>query len=314
MTAMNQTYKQHRGFSQSAGYTLVELLIAVVIAAMLILGIYSVVGGSLRAREHSREQNDLTRQAQFAMQRMVQAVSRTERLLLPLAENPGTAWSESTRDPGVLAVTLDPTIDRDSDGFADADNDKDGRIDEDLGNDNSNDNMPGLIGIDDNNDGNIDVTAGTPNKDNDEDGVDTEDHLNGIDDDGDGSIDEDIQQDNNKDNAPGLSGIDDDGDGLVDEGQNSDDDEDGQSNEDWLDPVVYFLSGTNLMERMPDINPVDGTDYTERVVADNVSSFRTTRIPAAGKRAVVVEISLTLQGVGGNEIGLNTHVRVGSGL
>jgi prepilin-type N-terminal cleavage/methylation domain-containing protein len=298
-----------RGNPNRHGFTLVELLLVLAIAGVLLSAVGGLIGSALRTQTTVRERNDLTRQARFAMGRMVAAVRDTRRLMIPLAENPATAWSESLRDPGVLAVTLDPTIDRDADGFADADNDKDGRIDEDLPGDNNKDFAPGIVGIDDDGDGVADE-GGEPN-DNDEDGTPTEDSLDGVDNDGDGAVDEDISSDNNKDFAPGIAGVDDDQDGQIDETPNTNNDEDGSIADDWLDPVVYFLNGTDLVERLPNLNPVDGTDYTERTVAENVTSFVVERIPAA--RAVLVAITLELTGPSGESLTLSTKVCVGGG-
>jgi prepilin-type N-terminal cleavage/methylation domain-containing protein len=316
-----------RGGQSHRGFTLFELLLVLAIAGVLLSAVGGLIGSALRTQTTVRERNDLTRQARFAMGRMVAAVRDTGRLMIPLAENPATAWSESLRDPGVLAVTLDPTIDRDADGFADADktldptidrdadgfadadNDKDGRIDEDLPGDNNKDFAPGIVGIDDDGDGVADE-GGEPN-DNDEDGTPTEDSLDGVDNDGDGAVDEDISSDNNKDFAPGIEGVDDDQDGQIDETPNSNNDEDGSIADDWLDPVVYFLNGTDLVERMPNLNPVDGTDYTESVVAENVTSFIVERVP--GARAVLVAITLELTGPSGESTTLSTKVCVGGG-
>jgi type II secretory pathway pseudopilin PulG len=300
-----------------AGISQVEIIIAVVIVSFVILAISGVINNALQVREYSREQNDLTQQAQFAMQRMVTAVSRTRRLILPLADNPNTAYSESIRDPGVLAVTLDPTLDRDSNGIADADNDGDGLLDEDPTGDLTNDFATGVIGIDDDNDGQVDEAhsgSGPAEDDDDEDGVANEDSWDGKDEDGDGTFDEDTKKDVSHDGQAGLIGIDDDGDSLIDEGDKNDDDEDGSVNEDWLDAVVYFLNGSQLMERMPNINPTDGTDYTEYVIADNVSSLRIERLPLAGKIVDIVDITLVLGNAPAEPISINTRVRVGAGL
>ncbi len=313
----------------AAGFTLIEVLVTVVIMGLILLGIAGVLEQALRAESATRERNDLTRQARFALDRMTMAVSATKLLLVPLAENPVTAWSESVRNPGVLAVTLDPTLDRDGDGWADANNDKDfldlnqnavrdpgepERIDEDLDNDATNDGKAGIAGIDDDGDNAIDEGNSV---DDDEDGdFGNEDWLNGADDDGDGAVDEDFDKDLNRDGSPGVAGVDDDGDGLIDEGMPSlldDDDEDGQKSEDWLDVVAYFLSGSTLIERTPNQNPVDGNDFTERIIADNVASFRVERIPKGAGRAVLVDITLALAGDKVN-VQLHTRVRVGAGL
>jgi type II secretory pathway pseudopilin PulG len=293
---------------------LVEVMAAVAIAAVLVLSLARVVMTTLAVNDDARERNALARDARFAMARMVRAVGRTQRLLVPMAENPWTGYSESLFDPGVLAVTLDPTLDRDLDGIADADNDGDGRIDEDLPADTSKDAKPGLIGIDDDDSGIVDFLL-SPSTDDDESGTlaADEDPINGLDDDGDGSIDEDPPADMNGDGAPGIAGVDDDGDGVIDEGSASDDDEDGLVDEDWYDAVVYFLSGSSLIERHPNLKPVDGRSYTQRTVAENVTSFRIERLPRGTRRVDLVEISLGL-GTGRAAVLLRRRVRVGGEL
>ena len=145
-----------------------------------------------------------------------------------------------------------------------------------------------------------------------------EDPINGIDDDGDGDIDEDPPGDMNNDNAPGIAGVDDDGDGQTDEGgDDRDDDEDGQADEDWLDPVVFSLQGSSLVERTPvpwdesSGGGVTGRDYIESTIADNVTLLRFERVPQGGGRAVLIDITLELTGSDGYVASLNTRVRVG---
>ena len=317
------------------GLSLTELLITVGIAAVIMAGLAGVVNQTLNTEDVVRERNDLTQQARFAMQRMVAAVKGTRHLLLPLGENPATVYSESIRS--VLAVTLDPSIDRDRDGWADANNDKDfldsnnnslrdsdelERIDEDTGNDNTNDLAQGLIGIDDDGDGVIDegaVHVSGQYRDNDEDGSEMEDFINGLDDDADGAIDEDIPGDMNKDGDGGIKGIDDDLDGSIDEGPPTDNDEDGQDGEDWFDAVIYYLSGNQLIERQPSLidttgdSVVTGADFTESVIAENVTQFRIERIPQGGGRAVLLDITLVLTAASGKTVTLNTRLRPGGG-
>ncbi len=320
-----------RSVSGQKGLSLLEVLIALAIAGVLIAAISGAVGSALNAQRGTRVQNDTLQQARFAMQLMVNAVSKTRYLMIPLGENPATAWKESERN--VLAVTLDPTLDRNKDGWADANNDKDylnvnnngskdagepERVDEDLSNDNTNDNKAGIIGIDDNGDGIIDTGSTTSN---DEDGISLEDSVgdwnnDGVaDDDQDGSLDEDEHQDMNKDDKPGIAGKDDDLDGAIDEGGKiDDDDEDGLASEDWLDPVVFFLNGTTLMERLPNINPIDGTDYTQYPIAENVSQFLVKRITGGNGTTALVDISLTLTPSNADPVTLNTRIGIGSGL
>ncbi len=309
--------------SEQKGLGLVELLISLTVAAILMGGVMTVVGESLNTEVIIRQRMELTQQAHFAMQRMSKAVGKTRYLMLPLVENPATAWSESVRD--VLAVSLDPTLDRDADGWADANNDKDWqdlnlngirdnneweRIDEDTHSDMTNDAKPGIIGIDDDGDGSIDEGG---KNDDDEDGVTDEEKQGEQDLDGDFSFAEDGHQQMIHDNKPGLAGIDDDGDGAVDEGDKNDDDEDGMKNEDWIDPVVFYISGSSLIERMPVINPLDGTLYIENTIASQVSYFQVTRLPQGGDRAPQVEIKLTLTATDGESFSLTVTV-AGSGL
>lgn len=318
------------------GITLTELLITVAIAATIMAGLAGVVGQALQSEDAVRGRNNLTQQTRFAMQRMVSALTGTRRLILPLGDNPNTDWHENVREQtvpasspegssikatAVLAVTLDPTIDQDGDGFMDADNDKDTLIDEDIGSDNNEDGMPGLANIDDDGDGLVDES----NKEDDDEDEDTagskdEDPLNGIDDDNDGSIDEDIGSDMNADGWPGIVSVDEDGDGQTDESNKEDDDEDeddrGTKDEDWLDTVAFYLNGSDLIERRPtltDINTdglVNGADYIESVITSNVTLFRVQRIPQGSGRAVLVDITLVLTNASNESISLNTRVRI----
>ncbi len=319
--------------TQHNGYTLIELLIALAVSAVLFVGLGSVLGQVLETREDVQDKNDLTRQARFAMQQMVRAVSRSPRLLLPLDDSTNTNWpdnireepappvGDSTLSTAVLAVTLDPAQDLDGDGTPDADNDGDGRIDEDLPQDNTNDNATGIVLIDDMGDGDVDEFKACCYMDDEEDfGIIDEDPINGIDDDGDGLVDEDPGSDMNSDGCPGECSVDEDGDGLIDEGSNNDDDEDGQSNEDWYDPVVFYLDGSTLMQRTPvpwDENAsglVTGLDFITEPIAGHVTRFRVERIPQDG-RSQLIDLTLELTSpVTAETVSLNTRVRVGSAL
>lgn len=317
----------------AGGFTLVELMISLLMGVLILTAVARLATQGLQTEAVVQEHNELAADARFAMQRMVAAVRGTERLLLPLADNPNTNWREHVREQtvpasapegastvatAVLAVTLDPTLDTDADGFADGDNDKDGRVDEDPDYDNSNDGAAGIVGIDDDGDGLVDESSAVDDdEDEDQTGNKDEDRFNGVDDDGDGAVDEDFGGDMNEDGQAGVSGFDDDGDGLVDESNADDDDEDednsGGRDEDWFDPVVFFLGSSTLMERRPNLNPADGTDFTEFPIAENVTRFRVERIPQGGGRAVLLDLTLDTTGPSGKTITLNTRVRVGGG-
>lgn len=313
-----------------SGYTLIELVISMTIAAMLLTGLQQLLGTGLATKELAEEKADLARQGRFAMARMVDAVRGGERLLIPLADNPATTYAENVRsetvpastpqtgsslDTAVLAVTLRTDQDMDANGIFDADNDGDGHFDEDLPADTDNDGEPGIRDFDDDGDG---VVSLSPPGDDDEsnDLAQSDDPVNGLDDDGDGSVDEDPGADNNDDAAPGIVGVDDDNDGSIDEGDVADDDEDGLIDEDWYDPVVFYLNGSTLVERRAvpwDENSdstIDGQDYVESDIADDITLLQFERIAVAPGQPQLVEITLILGT--GNSISLNTRVRVGA--
>ena len=314
---------------KTGGFTLIELMISLVLGVLVLVSIANLSTQALQTDAVTRESQELEQDARFAMQSMVTAVLGTKRLLLPLANNPNTNWRENVREQtvppsapegssilatAVLAVTLDPNIDTDGDGYADGDNDKDGRVDEDTSDDQSNDREAGIVGIDDDGDGNVDESlAAIQENDNDEDDLASEDSIDGIDNDSDGTIDEDLKSDMNNDGAPGILAFDDDADGLTDEGNMQDDDEDDLTNEDWFDNVVFFLGGTTLIERRPVINPVDGNDYEQHPIAENITRFRVERVPQGSGRSVLIDLTLETTGTSGKVVSLNTRVRVGGG-
>jgi prepilin-type N-terminal cleavage/methylation domain-containing protein len=307
---------ERAGYSRQQGFTLVELLLALALSAILVTALSGVAGQVLKTWDAASTTNMLNRDARFAMQQILQAVGQSNHLLVPLNDNPVTAYAENINH--VVAVTLDHVTDLDHNGIPDADNDGDGRFDEDPPADWTNDAAPGIYGIDDNGDGTVD--NGATNSD-DESATADLDPVNGIDDDHDGNIDEDPGSDLNGDGCEGICGVDDDGDGNVDEGSNNDDDEDGASGEDWLDPVVFYLKGTQLIRRQPvpwdedGSGVVDGRDFIESAIADHVSQFRVERLPATIEGAVLVDITLALTDpASGQRISLNTRVRVGGAL
>lgn len=326
------------GTSQhNRGYTYVELMLSVLLGGILVLGLTAVVGQALDTQQAVHEKNDLARQANEALQRMVHTVLRTRHLLLPLADNPTTNWPEHVREQtvpasapvgdstlatAVLAVTLPADVDLDRDGRPDADNDGDGRFDEDLHPDQTRDGQPGIALIDDNGDGGVDDSADAdPASDNDEDDSKGEEVANGVDDDGDGSVDEDLRADMNADGQAGVAGVDDDGDGAVDEGNQNDDDEDGSIDEDSYEAVVFYLDAAVLVERMPvpwDANgdgQVNGLDFALSPLARNVSRFRVGRVPQTGGRWQLVDLRLDLTDPVTDEVvSLVTRVRVGGAL
>ncbi|MFK8026610.1 MAG: prepilin-type N-terminal cleavage/methylation domain-containing protein [Gammaproteobacteria bacterium] len=327
---MNQHNHQH-------GFTLIELLMATAIAAVLIASMNGIIDHVLKVNKFTQGRNDTIQKTHFAMQRMVEVISSSPTLLLPLDDNPSTSFREYVREQSVpasapetgsilatavLAVTLPSDFDLDSDGFPDADNDKDGNIDEDLPADSHNDGKAGIRDFDDDGNGTKDYFL-SPAGDDDEsnDLSQSEDPIDGVDDDGDGLIDEDPSADMNGDGAPGIAGFDDDNDGSVDEGSVNDDDEDGSTDEDWLDPIVYYLNNGSLIERIAvpwDENSsggIDGRDYIESTLAENVTFLRFERVPSSIiDRAQIIDITLELTPPEGESYQLNTMVRVSGSL
>ncbi len=95
---MSRVHSMHHSTPAQHGFTLVELLMAMAIGTILLLSIQGVVGRGIQTQQAVQTQNELTRQAHFAMQQMVRAVGRSRQLVLPFAENPNTAWPESVRE------------------------------------------------------------------------------------------------------------------------------------------------------------------------------------------------------------------------
>lgn len=295
---------------RSRGFSSVEILTSLTIGALLLGSLYRVVDQSMSLHNKVSRDSRTLIHLQFAMDRMVRHVKFSPRVILPLTTG-------TPRD--VFAVALPESVDRDRDGYADADNDHDFLIDEDPGADMTNDGEAGIMGIDDDGDGIIDNGPTIDRShDDDEDGTTNEDPANGVDDDGDGSIDEDAHDDQNGDNAAGRDGIDDDRDGFTDESSAADDDEDVDTDEDWIDPVVYRLVGTDLVERLPVPWDVDGdfqqtgSDFIESVVANDVSAFSVLRSRTA--TTDLLELTLTVLDSEGQAVSLTTTVRVGGAL
>lgn len=321
------------------GFTYIEMMLSVTIMGMVMLALMGVMNTATEAGEDVRTRNDLTRQARFAMQRMVRFTGHSRRLLVPMVDKLDTNWPENIREQtipasplvgdqvfayAVLAVTLPAFVDLDQDGFPDADDDEDGLIDEDLPNDIHHDYLPGIAFIDDDGDGYVDENPSSYWDDDETNAVENEDPLNGVDDDDDANVDEDPASDNNGDGCPGVCGVDDDGDGSIDEGSANDDDEDGGEFDDPYDPVVYYLSGQSLIERMPvpwnedgistPDGPVDGRDFVLSTIAENVTRLRFERL-ADGTALDLVDIELELTDpTSGEFIRLQTRVRIGGAL
>jgi prepilin-type N-terminal cleavage/methylation domain-containing protein len=318
-----------------AGFTLIELVVSLLVMVVLFAGLNSVVNGLLGSTTYVDERIALTRDAEFAMDRIVRSVGHSRLLLLPLVDKSLSDWPENIREEtvppsppigssvkatAVLAVSLPAYSDLDFDGFPDADNDRDGRIDEDVLADRNNDFASGIYLIDDGGDGLVDEGFLTPNDDDEYFFDEDDDPENGFDDDNDSNVDEDPPSDANADGCPGTCGVDDDADGSVDEGAANDDDEDGQSDEDWYDALVYYLDGSNLRERIPvpwdetGAGGVTGRDFVVSTVAENVTLLRFERVDMSTGRPPIVDITLELSTPAAGTVSVSTRIRVGGAL
>lgn len=236
------------------GIALVELLVAALIAALVLGSLTAVLTGLRRSDSVLSERALLQRDARLALERIAGMVEGSTRLMVPLEVTAGA------RD--VLAVALPPGLDRNGDGYADADNDKNGIVDDDLPADETNDGGAGIIGIDDDGDGLAD--NGIAFTDNDENGT--------------------------LGSAPVAP----------------------RKGADWIDAVVFYRVGSQLLERLPNIAPFNGNDYTVRPIADNVTAFSVTRVATGNRRLREVTVQLTLTGPGGETGSWSRRLRVGA--
>jgi hypothetical protein len=131
------------------------------IAALVLGSLAGMLGGLRQSDAVIGERATLQRDARLALERIAAMVEASTRLMVPLEV------TTATRD--VLAVALPPGLDRNGDGYADADNNKNGVVDDDLPADETNDGGAGIIGIDDDGDGLVD--NGASFTDNDENGT-----------------------------------------------------------------------------------------------------------------------------------------------
>ena len=324
------------------GLTFVELMLSIAVTSILVLGLGNVISSALNSYEYIKARDELQSELDFAFQRMIRTTLNSRWLVLPMDDKPATDYFEnirvqtepaspptgsSTLDTAVLAVSMPADWDLDGDGFPDADNDKDGKIDEDPGDDSHKDIAAGVWDIDDDGDGDTDETGRvllvvpvTWDDDEEKDTSGDDDPVDGIDNDGDGAIDEDPGQDNNGDGCPGVCGVDDDGDGSVDEGDDKDDDEDGSNNEDWIDPIVYYMSGNQLLERVPvpwdqtGEAGITGQDVLINPLSNHVTRFYVERV-AGVSNGPLIKLELELTSSDGEiVVSASTHIRVGGAL
>ena len=123
------------GARRQSGFTLLEILIALAMGAIVVTVLASVVTTLTESRSSLEDHGERAEDARFAMDRMIRAVRGSRDLLLPLVDSPDTDWRENVREQtipaslpegsssfasAVLAVSLSARIDLDADGIADA--------------------------------------------------------------------------------------------------------------------------------------------------------------------------------------------------
>ena len=264
------------------GITLVELVAAVALLALIIPATTGFLSSALKTQEQGNDRYGLYQEGLLIMERTVKKVQACTYLLIPNAHN-------TTRD--LLAVS----------GFVNDDDDYHfddslfPRIDEDPGSDMNGDSFPGIAGIDDDGDGTTDDGGAG---DDDEDGLNDEDPLDGLDNDGDGLVDEDCNKDASDDGAPGIKGMDDDGDGSIDEGNDKDDDEDDATEEDPLNALVYLFDGGAQT-----LTESDKNSEQDVVLSTHVTNFEVDL-----GNPPCVKITLTLTGDDGESVTFSEYV------
>ena len=278
----------------AAGFTLVEVVIATAILALLAVGLTRMLQSHIRVTEAKESGLETYREGRAAMARMTRDVRVCTQLLIP--NGYGT-----TRD--ILAVA----------GFHNDDDDyyfNDPlfpRVDEDPKKDIGDDGQPGIKGYDDDGDGWIDTSG--DKEDDDEDyydhGTKNEDPVNGWDDDHDGTIDEDYGDDINDDDEPGIEDWDDDGDGQDDEGDKEDDDEDGDKNEDAVDALIFQFNPDS--SRVEEVHTWEKEDNTS-VLCDHVTGFSVRYYDDNYYTYPYIQINLTLTADDGRIFTLSERV------
>lgn len=270
------------------GVTLIELLVVLLILSIIVGGLTEMLAGGLKSSRENRTKTGLIEDANYAMNRIINATRETDWVFIPGNAKP-------VRD--ILAIG------------AMVDNDDDGVVDEDWGADIGNDGQPGFAGFDDDGDGSIDEGGIAMKNDNDEDGAIAEDiPKDGLDNDLDGNYDEEFKADINGDGCPGICLRDDDGDGSVDEGNINDDDEDGLVDEDPIDPLIFYVKSGALYEKKILWDPTTSSnDITDKKLIDNVTQFRVERLRGLNGKTLL-KIKIELSAGRGNSVVLESEV------
>ena len=139
--------------SNEKGVTLIELLVVVFILSIIVGGLAEMLSVGLKASRENREKTRFIEDANYAMNRIINATRETDWVFIPTGVSPVS---------NTLSIS------------AMVDNDNDGKIDEDQPGDMNGDGCPGFCFRDDNGDGIVDNSTAN---DDDEDGMVDEDPI-----------------------------------------------------------------------------------------------------------------------------------------
>lgn len=119
--------KKHiRLLDNVSGLALIELIIAVAILGIIMVGLSQVMGTALSVYESTSEKQDIIAQARFAMDRIVMFTQETDDIQIPTSEK--LIISERLMDTYDEFYVYVPG--GGGDGYLDADNDRDGAVNE----------------------------------------------------------------------------------------------------------------------------------------------------------------------------------------
>lgn len=120
--------------SKKSGFTLVELLIAIALMALIVGALDQVAARVLSSHTAVQASQDLVPPARYALERMVAFMQASDKILTPSTIDPTEALTVSERLSDQYSNATPPTLpnyNAAGDGLPDADTDADGLVDED---------------------------------------------------------------------------------------------------------------------------------------------------------------------------------------
>ncbi len=111
-----------------AGLTLFEVLLAIALLSIVLLGLQQVLSTSLNTYQVARDRQDILDRASFALERMVCFVRKTDQIVIPEQGNDTLKVSERVLN---TYNNEDHSFKHEGDEYLDADNDHDQMVNED---------------------------------------------------------------------------------------------------------------------------------------------------------------------------------------